>query len=76
MKSLLTALLFVPIVALADFVPGTAQDTMYVIQNAEGKRIITNVKPFPKGYVVIKEYPITIKNKTTINERMPVDPSK
>lgn len=79
MRTFLLALLFVPTVLFAnslEAVPGTATNTMYVIQNQEGKKIITNVKPFPEGYVVIKEYPINIKSPDVEIKKTPVDSNK
>lgn len=32
-------------------------DRVYVLVNKAGKRLITNVKPFPDGYAVLTSYP-------------------
>jgi len=57
MKKLLTilALLLSTLAVAADPVQnGTVTNDVYILVNAEGKRLITNVKPFPKGYTVVE----------------------
>jgi len=61
MKTLLAVLALVPTFTFAaNHDPIVNNETytphVYVLVNSEGKRLITNVKPFPAGYVIVQEY--------------------
>ena len=55
MKKLLTilALLLSTLAVAADQNEKVTND-VYILVNAEGKRLITNVTPFPKGYILVE----------------------